>query len=91
MKKPLTTEEINTATAMLLGCWVVLLVPWFIIGPLSAMAFDSGPSVPAYVFAISALTYPISVIVVAIFRGSAPWIVFLPCLNLGGFFIAGKY
>ena len=91
MKKPLTAEEINTATAILLGCWVVLLVPWFIIGPLSAMAFDSGPSVHAYVFAISALTYPISVIVATIFRRNVPWMVFLPCLNLGGFFVAGRY
>ena len=30
--------------------WLILLVPWMLVGPLSGMAFDGGATAEAYVF-----------------------------------------
>ena len=90
LKKPLTAEEINWATLFVLLLSLVLLVPWLMMAPLAAMAFDPGPSPGAYVFVWSAWTYPICVVLVAVFRRKAPLIVLLPCLNVVGFFLGGR-
>lgn len=41
--------------------WVILLVPWLVIAPLSGMAFDGGYTVSAYAFVLSVWTYPVAV------------------------------
>jgi hypothetical protein len=80
--KKLTNEEINWATLFVLIFWLFLLLPWFWIAPLSAMAFDPGPSVGAYLFVLPILTHPVPVIIAAIYRKKAPLIVFIPLLNI---------
>ena len=80
--KKLTTEEINWATLFVLILWLFLLLPWLWLCPASGMAFDPGPSVEAYILMISICTYPIPVVVAAIYRKKVPAIVFLPLLNV---------
>jgi len=46
------------------------------------MVFDPGPSIGAYLFLISICTYPIPVILAAIYRKRIPAMVFLPLLNV---------
>jgi hypothetical protein len=77
-------REIPAATKVIFIFWLVLLVPWLVVAPLSGMAFDGGDTAEAYVFAGSVWTYPITVGVVGVFRKWAPWIVLLPLLNLAG-------
>src|SRR5579872_2312813 len=79
--RKLTNEEINWASLFVLIFWLILVLPWFWIAPLSAMAFDPGPSVGAYLFVVPILTYPVPVIIAAIYRKKAPLIVFMPLLN----------
>lgn len=62
--------------------WLIILVPWMLFAPLSAMAFDGGATVEAYVFFWSAITYPVSVALAAVFRRWYPYSVILPILNL---------
>ena len=90
MEKPITAEEADWATLFVFVLWLLLLVPWFMIAPLAAMAFDPGPSLGAYAFVFSTWTYPISVGLAGIFRRKAPLIVLLPCLNVAGYFLAGN-
>jgi hypothetical protein len=66
----------------LLLVWVVLLPLWIPLAMVSLMpAADSG-TIDAYVFAGSILTYPLVVLIVAIFRRRVKWIVFAPCINI---------
>ena len=71
-----------TAARYVFVLWVVLLVPWLLIAPLSAMAFDAGTTPEAYAFFWSVWTYPITVGISAVCRRWVPWIVLLPLLNL---------
>ena len=48
--------------------WLILLVPWLVFGPLSAMALDEGATVEAYLFFWSSITYPVSVALAAFLR-----------------------
>jgi hypothetical protein len=82
MMMKLTHEEINWATLFVLAFWLILLLPWFWIAPLSAMAFDPGPSGGAWLFVIPILTYPVPVIIAAIYRKKAPLTVFMPLVNI---------
>jgi hypothetical protein len=82
---------INTTTVVVLGLWLLLLLPWLVIAPLSAMAFDSGASTSAYIFVISAWTYPVSVSIVGLLRRTTPAIVLLPVLNVTAFFVSGSH
>ena len=61
--------------------WLILLVPWMLVGPLSGMAFDGGATAEAYVFFWSTITYPVSVVLTALFRRWYPYAVLLPVLN----------
>lgn len=80
MVKKLTMQEIQVALFFL---WGILLLPWLAFCPLSGMAFDPGPSFEAYLLVISICTYPLPVIIAAIYRKRAPLLVLLPFLNLG--------
>ena len=66
--------------------WLVLLIPWMLVGPLSAMAFDGGASPEAYVFFWSTISYPVSVALAALLRRWFPNAVILPVLNFAGCF-----
>lgn len=68
--------------------WIVLLLPWVPFAPLSAMAFDAGPSFWVYLFVGSVLAYPVTVFIAFALYQKTPRIVFLPFLDLGVFFIA---
>lgn len=74
------------ATRAVLIFWLILLVPWMLVGPLSGMAFDGGATAEAYVFFWSAITYPVSVALAAFVRRWFPYAVFLPVLNFAGCF-----
>jgi len=50
------------------------------------MAFDSGSTLRAYIFVSAVWTYPLAVIIVAIFKKRAPLVALLPCLNIAAFF-----
>jgi len=91
VKKPLTVDEINSATRFMLICWLCLLVPWTFLCPLSAMAFDSGDSVHARLFLLFACTYPISVLIAGLLRKAKPWLILLPCINLVGWIVSGSH
>ena len=62
--------------------WVILLVPWVILAPISLMAFAGGSTVFVYTFLFFFWTYPLAVFIVWKFRDKSPLIVWLPCLNI---------
>ena len=72
------------ASKYMLAFWCILLLPWLLVAPLSGMAFDGGYTAEAYVFVWSVWTFPITVIIAAVFRKWVPWITLLPILNLTG-------
>ena len=78
------TRQSPTAAKCVFVFLVVLLIPWLLVAPLSAMAFDAGYTAEAYAFVWSVWTYPITVGIVAVCRRWVPWIVLLPLLNLAG-------
>ena len=69
-------------TKSLLMLWAFLLVPWGVPAMASSMAFEDGNTISAYVFVGAVLTYPISVLIAAIFRREVRWLIFLPCVNI---------
>lgn len=64
--------------------WLILLLPWMPLAPLSLMAFDAGSTIRAYIFISSMWTYPFLVLIVAIFKDRKSWVVLLPFLNVVG-------
>lgn len=64
--------------------WVALCVPWLFFFPLSAMAFDAGYTLEAYVFFWSVASYPALVIIAAFARKKIPSLTLLPLLTLAG-------
>jgi hypothetical protein len=74
-------QPVPSAARALFIFWLILLVPWMLVGPLSGMAFDGGATAEAYVFFWSTITYPLSVALAALFRRWYPYAVFLPVLN----------
>jgi hypothetical protein len=79
------------AKLVALGIWLVLLLPWLYVAPLSFMAFDAGDSLHARFFVLSVCTYPIAVAIVLALRKARPWLLLLPCINLVGMFVSGSY
>jgi hypothetical protein len=75
------TPNIDWSKSLLM-LWAFLLVPWAAPAMGSSMAFEDGHTIGAYVFVWSVLTYPISVLIAAIFRRKVQWLVFLPCANI---------
>ena len=84
--KKLTPKEVATR---LFFIWLVLLLPWLFLAPLSLMAFDAGPTFKAYVFVWSIWTYPVPVGIAALVRKKVPAIALLPCLNIVACVVAG--
>jgi len=70
--------------------WLIALLPWVVISPLLAMAFDSPPTVGVYIGVWSVWTYPVSVGIVWMFKRRMPWITLLPFVNVAAFAIACK-
>jgi hypothetical protein len=65
--------------------WLLLILPWIVIAPLSAMMFDAPPTIGVYVGFWTILTYPVPVGIAALLRKRAPAIVLLPLLNFAVF------
>jgi hypothetical protein len=61
--------------------WIILLIPCIPFIPLSAMAFDGGYTLDAYVFFWSVASYPVTVAIAGFMRTKVPALVFLPFLN----------
>jgi hypothetical protein len=78
------TRQMPTAAKGIFIFWLVLVIPWLLLAPLSGMAFDAGYTSEAYAFVWSVWTYPITVGIVALCRRWVPWIVLLPILNIVG-------
>ena len=77
--------SLQGAAKVLFGVWVILLLPWLMMVPLTVMAFDGGPTVLVYTFLFCFWTYPFAVVIVAIFRKKFPLIALLPCLHIALF------
>jgi len=65
--------------------WLLLLMPWIVIAPLSGMMFDAPPTIGVYVGFWTILTYPVAVVIAALLRKKIPAIVLLPFLNFAVF------
>jgi len=76
---------------VILGVWLLLLIPWFWIAPLSFMAFDGGDNIHARLFVVFVCTYPIFVIVTVLLRKRSAWALLLPCISLAGILASGSY
>lgn len=74
-------EATARSTKILLGVWLLLLVPWLFFAPLSAMVFDAGYTFDAYLLVWSVWTYPIMVLAAALLRKKKADFVFLPLIN----------
>jgi hypothetical protein len=66
--------------------WKLLLVPWLLLAPLSGMAFDAGPT-RGHLFMWFFWTYPVSVLISAVFKEVVPAIVALPLVNVIAVFL----
>ena len=74
---------------VLFPIWLVLLVPWLFLAPLSLMALgDTPPTSQTYVTVYAIWTYPVAVGIAAIFRKKVPVISLLPGLNIVACFVA---
>lgn len=69
--------------------WVVLLVPWIVVAPLSGMAFDGGNTVSAYAFVLSVWTYPVAVFGAFKLLERSRNAVLLPLVNVVGIPVCG--
>ena len=74
-------EEPAVWTTVVLGFWIILLLPWILLALMSGMAFDAGYTVEAYTTVACILTYPITVLTAGILRKKKAILVLLPCLN----------
>ncbi len=79
-------KPVPSATRVVFIVWLILLVPWMLVGPLSAMAFDGGATPEAYVYFWSTITYPASVALAGLLRRKYPYAVILPTLNFAACF-----
>ena len=85
----LKKRSIQFLSIFLLIGSIVLLLPWRFYGPASLMAGDGPPSLKVDIFIWSGLTYPLSVVIAAIFIKRAPLIAILPWLHIAVWLIAG--
>ena len=76
-------------TAALFTVWLILLLPWLFLAPVSLMAFDAGETPKVYVFVLSIWTYPVAIGIAAIVRKWEPAIVLLPGVNVALCVVAG--
>jgi hypothetical protein len=78
--------SLQAVATVLFVVWLILLAPWLIFAALSGMAFDADSTVRAYIFVSSVWTYPLAVVIVAIFRKRKPLVALLPFLNIAALF-----
>jgi hypothetical protein len=81
--------EPESFVKIVLVIWAVLLIPWLPFAALSGLAFDGGPTLAAYVIVWALLTYPVSLLIAWLLRKKAPFLVFLPCVNVILFCLSG--
>jgi hypothetical protein len=62
------------------------VLPWIVVALDSLFASDAQHPIKVYLFLASVWTYPLAVVIVAMFRKKAPLIVLLPCLPLAVLF-----
>jgi hypothetical protein len=62
--------------------WVLLILGWLPLAPVSLMAFDAGYNWHTHLFIGAFWSYPLSVILVFLMKRAFPAIVFLPILNI---------
>ncbi len=79
-------EEISDTLRLI---WYLLLLPWLLIGTMSGMAFDGGPTFGAYVFVGAAWTYPVSVLLMHFYAERWPKLILLPAVNIMVWFLVG--
>ncbi|MBI3476169.1 MAG: hypothetical protein HY010_10580 [Acidobacteria bacterium] len=85
MKQP----GLDEVAGVLFVMWLILLLPCLLLAPISLMAFDAGQTPKANAFVWSIWTYPVAVVIVAIFRKKAPVIALLPFVNVVTCVLAG--
>lgn len=64
--------------------WIVLLIPWVVFVPLSAMAVDAGYNIPTLLFILSTWSFGIAVFGAFKFFHRSRKAVLLPFLSIGG-------
>jgi hypothetical protein len=84
-------KALSILRTVILSVWLVLLIPWLWIAPLSFMAFDGGDNIHARLFVLFVCTYPIFVIVTVLLRKKSTWSVLLPCISFAGMLASGSY
>ena len=72
----------NLLVRILFFVWVILLIPWLVMAPLSGMAFDGGYTISAVGFVFSVWTYPIAVFGAFKLLDRSRNAVLLPLINL---------
>ena len=68
--------------------WLILLLPWIAVAPMSALAFDGPHTLSIYIGVGAIWSYPLSVGVVWAFRKKNPAASLFPCMNFVVFTIA---
>ncbi len=68
--------------------WASLLIFWVPLAMVALMPVADSGTIDAYVFAVSILTYPLVVLIAAIFRRKTKWVVFAPCINVAATVLA---
>jgi len=68
--------------------WLILLLPWIVVAPLIAMAYDAKPTLSVYIGTWCIWIYPLSVGVVWMFRKKNPAVALFPCMNFVVFTVA---
>lgn len=88
-EQSLGPAPLSPTVRRMLVVWCVLLIPWFPFAALAGLTFDGGYTWSAYMFLWSNWTYPLTLAAAFAFKRKAPLLVFLPVLNVIGFFIGG--
>jgi hypothetical protein len=74
------------ATRVLLTIWVLLVLPWLLFAPLSAMAFIVGDTWPVRLFVASVWSYGVAVFVAFKLLDRSRLAVLLPVLSIVAMF-----
>ena len=74
---------------VLLFVWIILLIPWVVIAPLSGMAFDGGNTIGAWLAVVSIWSYgPLLFLAFKLLDRSRK-AVLLPLVSLAAIFLPG--
>jgi len=66
----------------MLAVWLGLLVPWWLLLPVSAIAFEGSSPLRVYFFAWAMWSYPVSIGLAYLCRSKRPVLVLLPLGNV---------